>query len=286
MIAGVFPCSLTHTLLTPLDVVKCQKQIYPEKYTSLRSSLSLIMKENGLKGLYLGWQPTILGYSLQGSVKYGLYEVFKDFYKNILGPQHLTVRYMLASATAEVFADCVLCPFESLKVRMQTSKPGTFPTGLVSGFNELKKEGTHGFFKGLVPVIMRQVPNTMVKFATYENTVKLFYKHIFKKEKSDYSKFTKLAISFMSGYVAGSICCVVSNPADMIVSKVNSVRSERDVKLMQVMRQIYSDVGFFGLWRGLYLRILIVGTLSALEWLIYDSFKTLIGLETTGSRHG
>jgi solute carrier family 25 phosphate transporter 3 len=34
--------------------------------------------------------------------------------------------------------------------------------------------------------------------------------------------------------------------------------------------------------RGLPLRIVMIGTLTAAQWAIYDSFKVFIGLPTTG----
>jgi len=33
-----------------------------------------------------------------------------------------------------------------------------------------------------------------------------------------------------------------------------------------------------------YFNFIMVGSLSALEWLIYDSFKVMAGLETTGEK--
>ena len=289
--AGLFPCGLTHTLLTPLDVVKCRRQIDPSMYKSLGDGLKTLYKTQGLKGLFLGWQPSILGYGLQGSMKYGFYEINKDIYKRVLGEEkakkHQTIGYCLSSAFAEIIADFVLCPFESLKVRMQTSKDGTFPTKLIPAFNELKeKEGFYkGFYKGLVPVIMRQVPNTVVKFATYENTVKFFYKNVFNNyTREEYSKFTQLLVTFMSGYVAGVFCCLVSNPADVVISGINSGKYGPNTGLFNTFNSIYTAVGILGLWRGLSTRVLIVGTLSALEWLIYDFFKSLAGLQTTGGR--
>jgi len=52
----------------------------------------------------------------------------------------------------------------------------------------LNKEGINGFYKGLTPLWMRQVPYTMVKFAGFENTVKAFYKYVFTKPRHEYSK--------------------------------------------------------------------------------------------------
>jgi len=51
---------------------------------------------------------------------------------------------------------------------------------------------------------------------------------------------------------------------------------------MDQVKKIYADVGFKGLWTGLGVRIVMIGTLTGLQWWIYDSFKTAVGLQTTG----
>jgi solute carrier family 25 phosphate transporter 3 len=287
MVGGVFACGLTHTAVTPLDLVKCRKQINPTIYKSLGSGLATIKAEGGVKGLFLGWQPTLIGYSLQGFGKFGFYEIFKDVFKNIFGSKadkYKTTGFLVSSACAEVIADVLLCPMESLKVRTQTSKAGTFPPEFFKGFNELKKEGVNGFYKGLVPLMARQVPYTMVKFGAFENTVIFCYKYIWTKPKSEYSKTTQLSITFLSGYFAGIFCAIVSHPADTMVSKLNNVKSEEKVSIATSVSKIYADIGFSGLWRGLTTRIIMIGTLTGLQWWIYDSFKALVGLQTTGGK--
>lgn len=108
----------------------------------------------------LGWVPTFIGYSLQGFGKFGFYEIFKDVYKGIVGEENANkyrrIGWSLSSASAEVIADILLCPFEAAKVRMQTSKPGTFPTQFSVAFNQiLTNEGTNGLYKGLGPLWAR-----------------------------------------------------------------------------------------------------------------------------------
>ena len=74
---------------------------------------------------------------------------------------------------------------------MQTADPGTFPRNSIEGFNKLRAaEGLHGFYKGLPPLMCRQIPYTVVKFVTFEHVVKLFYNKVFLKPKEEYSKFT------------------------------------------------------------------------------------------------
>jgi solute carrier family 25 phosphate transporter 3 len=61
---------------------------------------------------------------MQGTCKFGFYEIFKDVYSNAMGEegtyQNQVVLYLAASASAEFFADIALCPMEAVKVRFIT----------------------------------------------------------------------------------------------------------------------------------------------------------------------
>lgn len=290
MIGGIFACGLTHTLTTPLDLIKCRKQVNPKIYTSLGDGINKIKTEKGVQGLFLGWQPTFIGYSMQGFGKFGFYEIFKDVYKKIMGKkaaQYQSFGFAVSSACAEVIADCLLCPMESLKIRMQTSiPPNQFPSKFLEGFNLLAQEGSHGFYKGLYPLMARQVPYTIVKFVAFENTVRFVYKNLLTREKNTYSKATQLSVTFLSGYWSGIFCAIVSHPADTMVSKINNIKDVEGEKssVGQKVSKIYKDIGFKGLWTGLGTRIIMIGTLTGLQWWIYDSFKTMVGLQTTGGK--
>jgi len=280
MVGGIFACGLTHMAVCPLDIVKCRAQANPGLYSSVGDGFKKINAAEGLKGFTLGWFPTLVGYSAQGFGKFGFYEMFKDVYKAALGEkaaQYQTVGFLVSSACAEVIADVLLCPWEALKVRMQTSEPGTFPVTAREGWPKImNSEGWAGFYKGIKPLWMRQVPYTMVKFGAFENTVKAFYSNIFTAPKSSYSKQTQLMITFLSGYWAGIFCAIVSHPADTMVSIMN--------KKGGTAGEIYNEIGFSGLWKGLGVRIFMIGTLTGLQWWIYDSFKVAVGLATTGGK--
>ena len=87
-------------------------------------------------------------YQAQGAFKYGGYEFFKKFYSDLAGEEmayrYKTWLYLTASASAEFIADVALCPFEAVKVRMQTTIP-PFATSTFSGISVITgKEGTSG----------------------------------------------------------------------------------------------------------------------------------------------
>lgn len=177
-----------------------------------------------MRGVFFGWSPTFVGYSFQGAGKYGFYEYFKYLYGDHLFPNmNRTVVYLGASASAEFLADMALCPWEAIKVRMQTTLP-PYAQNLREGWNKIAaKEGMGGLYKGLYPLWARQIPYTMTKFATFEETVNQLYR-MSGKPKEECSGLQQTGISFAGGYIAGIFCAIVSHPADVMVSKLNADR--------------------------------------------------------------
>jgi solute carrier family 25 phosphate transporter 3 len=103
-----------------------------------------------------------------------------------------------------------------------------------------------------------------------------------KKPKDEFSKTTQLMVTFLSGYWAGIFCAIVSHPADTMVSKINNKKGPEPMGFK--VKAIYNEIGFNGLWRGLTTRIFMIGTLTGLQWWIYDSFKVATGLQASGGK--
>lgn len=199
--------------------------------------------------------------------------MFKVLYTDILGEENAylyrTSLYLAASASAEFFADIALSPMEAAKVKIQTT-PG-FANTLRQAVPRLyAEEGLSGFYKSLVPLWLRQIPYTMMKFACFERTVELLYKHVVPKPRAECSKGEQLVVTFAAGYIAGVFCAIVSHPADTVVSKLNQDKGSTALEAAK-------KIGFLGLWKGLLPRIVMIGTLTAAQWFIYDAFKVCRG---------
>jgi len=275
-VGGALSCGLTHTAVTPLDLVKCRLQVNKEKYKSLGNGFKVTIADAGVRGLFLGWAPTAIGYTAQGICKFGFYEVFKNLYGGLMGDENAflyrTTLYLISSASAEFFADIALSPMEACKVRMQTALPGTFPTTLRGAFPAIKNaEGLGGFYKALVPLWGRQIPYTMMKFACFERTVEAIYANVVPKPRAECTKGEQLIVTFAAGYIAGVFCAVVSHPADTIVSYMNKASGSG-------IGDAARALGFSGMWAGLGPRIIMIGTLTALQWFIYDGVKVQLRL--------
>jgi len=170
---------------------------------------------------------------------------------------------------------------EMVKVKIQTSQVGTFPTQLGAAIAAMQANPSSRFpFGSVGPLWGRQIPYTMAKFFFFELIVQSFYRHVFTAPKDSYPKSTQLGITFASGYLAGVICAIVSHPADSLVSLMG-----KEAHKGKSLGAIASEVGMKNLCtRGLGTRIIMIGTLTGLQWWIYDTFKSLMGMGTTGGK--
>ncbi|KAH6823339.1 phosphate transporter 3 [Perilla frutescens var. hirtella] len=272
---GTVSAGATHLAITPLDVLKVNMQVNPIKYNGIISGFSTLCREEGASALWRGWSGKFLGYGVQGGFKFGLYEYFKKLYGDLLVNQNKGVIFFLSSASAQVFADVALCPFEAIKVRVQAHP--SFANGLADGFPKIyANEGFYGFYRGLLPLWGRNLPFSMIMFTTFEHTVDLMHRNVIRRNREDCSTSQQLAVTCLAGYAAGTVGAVISNPADNIVS---SLYNKKAASIVQAVKKI----GLANLFtRSLPVRIATVGPVVTLQWFLYDSIKLLNGIPASG----
>jgi len=277
--AGAVCCSLTHGGLTPVDVVKTRIQLDPVTYnTGLVGGFRKVIQNEGAGALLTGAGPTFAGYFLQGALKFGGYEFFKQQSINLLGYEtaknNRTAVYLASAATAEFFADIALCPLEATRIRL-VSEP-TFASGLVGGFSKiLKTEGVGAFYSGFGPILFKQVPYTMAKFVVYEKVVEGVYKSFVNKETA--TDGTKTVVNLGSGLVAGFAAAIVSQPADTMLSKINKTKGLPGEGTTSRLIKIAKELGLRGSYTGIGARLFMVGTLTAGQFAIYGDIKRVLG---------
>ena len=291
--SGAFCCGLTHYLMTPIDIVKCNMQALPNVFPTAFKGFSDIYRgeenvrqlghKRGILGLLKGWGPTIWGYSIQGACKFGIYEYLKyEISKKIGDKNAIKYRdlvYLSSALTAEFFGDIALCPLEAIKVRIQLNP--NFARGMIDGLPKfVREEGFANLFSGIGPLWARQIPYTVIKFVAFERISEFIYSKL-SKPKSDLSIAEQMGVVFASGYLSGVFCAVASHPADILVSKINAIKTEGNI--WSKSNLIYKEIGFSGFWKGIYPRTFMIGTLAAAQWFIYSSIKSIVGLPIPGN---
>ncbi|CAD2222492.1 solute carrier family 25 (mitochondrial phosphate transporter), member 3 [Angomonas deanei] len=230
---------------------------------------------------FKGIVPTAIGYCSQGTLKFGFYELFK-YYLGATGRGGAmsVFIFLLSSCLAELLADLALAPWEAVKVKIQTNKQ--MPTVLGAVLQLMwAEEGIQAFYKGLVPLWGRQVPMTMMKFASFEKIVVTLH-YLARHRKA--SNVKNLIITVLAGIFSGVLCTIVSHPGDVLVSRLNQkvVEPQTNLETDRGLLGVIRAIGWRGLWKGLSARIVMICCITASQWFIYDTFKIAVGLSTTG----
>lgn len=144
----------------PLHSVKTRIQLDPVTYNrGLIGGFRQVIQNEGAGALLTGAGPTFAGYFLQGALKFGGYEFFKQQSINVIGEENAKNNriavYCVSAGSAEFFADIALCPLEATRIRL-VSTP-SFANGLVSGFTKIaRQEGIGAFYSGFGPILFKQ----------------------------------------------------------------------------------------------------------------------------------
>lgn len=278
-LAGAMGCGLTHGAMTPIDVVKTRIQLEPTVYNKgMISSFRQVITKEGAGALLTGLGPTVLGYSLQGAFKFGGYELFKKTLIEQLGydtaSKYKNTVFMGSAALAEFFADIALCPLEATRIRL-VSQP-TFANGLVGGFSRiLKEEGLGSFYNGFTPILFKQIPYNIAKFLVFERAAEAIFGAV-GKPRSELSNGTLTSINLSAGIIAGCAAAIVSQPADTLLSKVNKTKKAPGQSTVGLLAQLAGQLGVRGSFAGLPTRLVMVGTLTSLQFTIYGSLKSAL----------
>jgi solute carrier family 25 phosphate transporter 3 len=281
-LAGGICCGVTHGALCPVDVVKTRIQLDPVKYNKgMVDGFKTVIKEEGAVALSTGLGPTVFGYFIQGWFKFGGVEFFKINQAQYFGVEkaweYRFPIYLLSAACAEFIADIFLCPLEATRIKLVANP--SYASGLLTAFPKIiKDEGIiTGFYSGFGPILFKQVPYTMAKFAVQGAAAERMADAagIDMKKASD---GTKLGISLASGVVAGVAAAIISHPADTLLSLVNKPGAGGEGAIMTRLMRIAGEVGPAKLClTGLGPRCVMIGSLTAGQFGIFDIVMNATG---------
>merc|ERR1719313_587653 len=154
-------------------------QLEPTKYTSFMGTGKAVMAEGGTAALFTGVMPTFQGYFVQGWFKFGGVEICKTRFAMAMTEEqawknrdYITLG---GSAVAEFVADVFLCPYEACRIRA-VSDPG-YANGMMAVGRKLVGEMgvVNGLYAGFGPMLFKQIPYTMAKFAVQQKVAERIY---------------------------------------------------------------------------------------------------------------
>ncbi|KAF5628203.1 FAD carrier FLX1 [Fusarium tjaetaba] len=180
-IASALAGAATTTLTNPIWVLKV-RMVSSDRgshgaYPSMLAGARSILQTEGIRGFYRGLGISLIGVS-HGAVQFAVYEPAKKWYharrreKHGIEREHMTTEATVGlSSLSKFVAGAVTYPYQVLRSRLQNYQADErFGRGIRGVVVRIwTEDGLRGFYRGMVPGVIRVMPATWVTFLVYEN---------------------------------------------------------------------------------------------------------------------
>lgn len=250
----------------PCDVVKLRLQTQfqtagaERAYRGFLHCFASILKKEGIRALWKGATPAWSGALLENVALLTANGAFQRLFlrndeqshshshSSSEPPQSLgelpTWQYYLCGGLSGLVSSVALCPMEVMKVRLQFQIGSSTFTGPLDCLAQtVRSEGIRGLYRGLLPLMSRDLPFNTIFLGSYGALCQRF------ADQLDTSvEELPLLYNSLSGGMAGFIGWASIFPIDVIKSRVQSDSSPK--KLGSLILNIYRAQGIPGFYRG------------------------------------
>lgn len=165
-IAGSAATITSEALMNPFDVIKQRMQIYDKK-TNLFKIINEIIKKEGFKSFYYSYPTTIMMTIPFTALNFIVYESSIKF----INPDghHDPLKHCISGGIAGGISSALTTPLDVIKTFLQTDGADLKITKFSKATQYIwNVEGFAGFWKGLRPRIISNVPSTAICWTAYE----------------------------------------------------------------------------------------------------------------------
>lgn len=171
--AGVMTLTLTNPIWVTKTRLVLQYSAEPtgKQYKGMIDALVQIYRHEGVHGLYRGYVPGLFGTS-HGALQFMAYEELKreyNKYKKVPSDAKLNpLEYITMAALSKLFAVATTYPYQVVRARLQDQHNRYY--GVIDVIKRTwRNEGAIGFYKGIIPNLIRVTPACCITFVVYEN---------------------------------------------------------------------------------------------------------------------
>ncbi|XP_020300245.1 solute carrier family 25 member 38-like isoform X2 [Pseudomyrmex gracilis] len=271
-LAGSFSGTFSTILFQPLDLVKTRLQSrvnapIGSKNGMLSTFAHIVQKEN-VFGLWRGMTPSITrvipGVGLYFSSLHWLKHTFA------LEEPLTALQAISLGITARSMSGALLIPITVVKTRFES---GVYRYNSISEALVLiyKQEGLRGLSSGLVPTLLRDAP--------YSGLYLMFYTQLKNiAANTGATNDSPVSINFGCGILAGVLASIVTQPPDVIKTKMQLYPNEF-TDIYNVTFFVYKKYGILGYFKGIVPRMLRRTLMTTMAWTVYEQVTRQIGLK-------
>lgn len=274
--ASICAGSVTH----PIETIKTRMQVMGEAGSRSKidyggnfvSTLKIIVKNEGVSGLFKGIQATWMRESLYSTLRLGLYEPFKV----LLGAKDrantpLYIKFV-AGGMSGMVGSVIANPTDLLKIRMQAMEKNNY--NVFWHIKDVyKNSGVKGFYNGIQATVARAMVLNATKLSTYDHIKHtLINLNILNDGKP---------LHFIASLCAGIVMATTTAPFDIARTRLmNQPHGQKlYTGLFDFMSKTVKHEGIRGLYKGFTPQWLRFGPFTTVQLMVWEILRNLYGMK-------
>ncbi|KDP24457.1 hypothetical protein JCGZ_25021 [Jatropha curcas] len=271
-VAAAISGAAAKTVTAPLDRIKLLMQTHgvragqesAKKAIGFIEAITLIGKEEGLKGYWKGNLPQVIRIIPYTAVQLFTYETYKKLFTGKDGELSVVGR-LAAGACAGMTSTFVTYPLDVLRLRLAV-EPG-YRTMSEMAFNMLREEGVASLYYGLGPSLIGIAPYIAVNFCIFDLIKKSLPEKYQQKAQS----------SLVTAVVSAAVATLTCYPLDTIRRQMQ-MKGTPYKTVLDAFPGIIQRDGIIGLYRGFLPNALKNLPNSSIRLTTFDMMKRLISV--------
>ncbi|SGZ57648.1 CIC11C00000001956 [Sungouiella intermedia] len=285
-IAGASSGFLAGIVVCPLDVVKTRVQALGtnSRYQGFIGAFKTIAKEEGIRGLYRGVVPVMVGYLPTWAIYFSVYErakhFYPDFFKKHFGLNVDWLNHFAASMTAGASSSFLVNPVWVVKTRLmiQTGSEKVYYNGTIDAFRKMyANEGFKVFYSGFVPSLFGLI-HVGIHFPVYEALKKTL--HVNNMDETSHLDEFRLWRLIVASAFSKMIASTITYPHEILRTRMQ-MQTTRKRTLVGEVGDIYKKEGLRGFYAGYMTNLARTVPASAVTLVSFEYIKTYL-LEISG----
>ncbi|KAF4383283.1 hypothetical protein F8388_009314 [Cannabis sativa] len=187
--AGGLVCLCTNPIWLIKTRLQLQNPLHQTRpYSGIYDALRTIMREEGWRALYKGIVPGLFLQVSHGAIQFTAYEELRKVIVDFKSRKSTeksgssdavlnSIDYAALGASSKIAAILLSYPFQVMRSRLQQRPSSEGIPKYVDTWHVVKEtvrfEGVRGFYKGITPNLLKNVPAASITFIVYENVLKL-----------------------------------------------------------------------------------------------------------------
>ncbi|DBA89605.1 hypothetical protein WJX79_006853 [Trebouxia sp. C0005] len=281
-LAGGLAGALTAVFVCPLDVLKTRLQVqgraHAAAYKGIGGGLSMIAKQEGIKGLYRGLTPTLVALLPNWAVYFSVYEHLKTTLSH-KAKGHDWIKqpaiHMGAACGAGAATLAFANPLFVVKTRLQTQhmglksarSNGVLYKGTFDALSRIaREEGIAGLYSGLLPSLMG-IAHVAIQFPLYEACKSWFEtKALQTRDNKELNTLELVTASAVSKMIAST----ATYPHEVLRSHMHVTGSGPFNGFVKVGKEIWAADRLKGFYKGCGTNLLRTTPAAALTFTSFE----------------